>query len=265
MAIVIRQGIKFKDSSICYKIYCLHFEQNVPEELIPGTLAISYTRVHETIKWINNKLTPTNTNQNVIIVDEASLPIQRTLIATPTNQLSQVVCIGNEVLKLCTLEENGHYYLFVKTNTKFENWMAANKQLKTTQHLWGENKPGEFYYGQMFTNKLDDINNTVILKNKINLAVLRVKGISNGLKIEINQLITQEQMKKAILAFKKDFKEFYNNVVKGFQAVDYTLRDSEQIQGNVVKICANCHKEFTALDEHVHLHCIDGGHNGTTN
>jgi hypothetical protein len=257
MAVVIRNGVKFKDSSICYKIFCLYFEQHIPKETIPGILNISSTRVNETIKWLNGKFQ----QSGVIIVDEASPltssrgRIQQTLVQQQRIEPQPTEMADNEILKICTLEENNTYYLFVRTCKKFEEYLKGFKHIRTTDNLWGNNLQGEFYYNKLFDNyrKIDDVNRPCINENKINLGILRVKGISDGIKIEIKQLITQEKMKKAILAFKNDFKDYYISKVKnvaGTSAIDYTLKETPN--DGVVRICANCHKEF-----HTFAHNID--------
>jgi len=256
MVVVIKNGVKFKDSSICYKIYCLYFEQHISKETIPGILNISSTRVNETIKWLNGKFQ--HDNRGVIIVDEVSslVPrqtVQQTLAPKPEN--TDLSLKENEILKICTFEENNKYYVYVRTNDKFEEHLQSIKHTRTTERLWGDNASATYYYGKCFDNyrKVDDINRPILVENKINFAILRVVGISKGFKAEITQLVTQEKLKKAILAFRTDFKDYYAAKIKNVAnstAITYSLKDSNTEDG-IVRVCANCHKEFNAAIHHI--------------
>ena len=126
-------------------------------------------------------------------------------------------------------EEDGSITLFVKTIKTFEEWLVKNKELRETESLLGEDKKGNFYYMRLNINsrEFDDINSYVYYRNCINLAILRCKGISEGLKFNIRTLINEKQLRESTKAFIKRFSNIYRTLV---------LNEKIEISGEVKPI-----------------------------
>lgn len=175
-------GIKFKSNTQKLIIYKLYKQNKSTEEIVSET-GISKNNV----VWYINHF------RHVVEVSE-SVPT----IAPESAQ---------KLLEIEFKIEGDNLILYAKTSPEFEKFMKDTKQLKTTERLWGTNKTGEYYQMAIATDYLDDINLPVFYKGKINFAILRIKGISEGKKFPVEALLSEKQLnegvKKLLAAYKK--------------------------------------------------------------
>jgi len=99
--------------------------------------------------------------------------------------------------------------LYVKTCKSYEDYLAKKKDLKESHNLWDQGTTGSFYHLSLINNYLDDVNKPVIHLGQINFAILRIKGISGGLTFRINSLMTEPQIREALIKLKEVFTKFY--------------------------------------------------------
>lgn len=121
---------------------------------------------------------------------------------------------SEKILDIEMLQEGNNMLLKVKSSKEFEDYLAKTKELRMTENLWGQRKMGEFYVIKLIDNYLDDINKPVFHKGQINFAVLRMKGISNGLTIPINELLSEKQVQSGIKLLLSTYKNHYNQCIR---------------------------------------------------
>lgn len=135
------------------------------------------------------------------------------------------------VLKIAVKEDNGDIVLYIKTSEEFEQWMKEHKEVRTTTNLFGNGGRGQFYYLRFLDENTarDDINSQIFYNNKLNVAILRVVGISQGLTFNLGRcaLIQESKLMSAIKDFTKKYSDFYNSDI---------LQKKLNISGEVV-IC----------------------------
>lgn len=105
--------------------------------------------------------------------------------------------------------------LFIKTSKEYENYLSNSGTLqKTTQFLNQEDTNTEFYrLPTSLFNGRDDITSSLFIYGEINRAVLRVKGISDGITLDLTKcgLMNIENIENEIRRLLTDFKKFYKN------------------------------------------------------
>lgn len=127
-------------------------------------------------------------------------------------------------------EENNELKLFVKTCPQFEKWLKEKKEVRESSNLWNQRVSGKFYYLQISDNyRLDDINSPIITNRFINFAVLRVVGISEGVKFKIDGLLPKETLVTATRKLISEFKNFYETKVLN-QKID--IEASVEVEAN---------------------------------
>ena len=130
---------------------------------------------------------------------------------------------GNKILEIEVKNKDEKLILGVKTCKEFEDFLVKNKQVKTTANLFGRGKPGKYYYLKIVSNYIDDINLPIFRSGMINFAILRVEGISNGITLEVDGLLTEKQIQTAFEKFKTAFKRYYATNVLNENKVDVKL------------------------------------------
>lgn len=180
----------FAEGTVKWKVFQKHFI----EARTPAQLAVDLGITESSAKWYIYKIKRQ--------VDGAEA-----VVATPTNVRGVFECeIKNESNKLV---------LCVKTDADFENWLKKHKEVKTTENLWGARKTGKYYYLRFINNPaiVDDVNLPVLNHGHINFAILRIPGISDGLKYEIDSLMTEKQFATALKELVKVYKNFYSTSI----------------------------------------------------
>lgn len=139
-------------------------------------------------------------------------------LVKPLNESNETVTDKAIIIKLYQNEQN-NLILYVKTCLEFEEYLKANKELKTTSNLWNKAENGKYYHLRLDNDcNLDDINQSVFRgynKIALNRAILRVKGISEGLIFDLGQhgLISEDTLKVCVKNFIKVYSEFYNKEI----------------------------------------------------
>jgi hypothetical protein len=128
---------------------------------------------------------------------------------TSTNNITNNLSNANQVFEVSIKIEGESLILFVRTCKEFEDWLKANKEVKETTNLWNKNRTSKFYHLKIVDNSLDDINKPIVLSGQINFAVLRIPGISEGLKFEIDGLLSHTQLTLALKKLLKAYKDFF--------------------------------------------------------
>jgi hypothetical protein len=160
--------------------------------------------------------------RNVVYRIRVNSGLISTTTEQATEQATKKISITTEQEQTLIIEikeqDNNTISLYVKTNKVFEDYLKATKELRQTHNLWGYGLNQEFYYMRLDNtlSDYDDLNNPIFYRNSLNQAILRLKGISEGLHFEINlnQIgITEDKLKTAIKSLSKLYSEFYYNEV----------------------------------------------------
>lgn len=209
-------GLTFVEGTKRYKVYQLHKEGKTPEEISKIT-ATDVCRIRYYLYKFRKLSSIVRTEPEQV---EEETPTGRTR-TTPE---------GVVTLKLEIKEERGEYYLFVKTSEEFENWLRTNREIKSTTQLWGGNQtePTEYYQYKLIDNYLDDINTPIFYGGKVNFAILRLKGSSQGLKFKVDGLLTETQLRKALKLFPLTYKKFFKENIE-VHRVNYVVEVLEEI------------------------------------
>jgi len=152
---------------------------------------------YKTLKWYYYKLRVKNNEGS------SNVPIKK----------SKVITIKR--LEMSIKEINKEYFLYVKSCEDFEKYLKENKELSTTQNLFGEEKTGK-YYRLRFTDRniLDNINKPIFYMNRINFSILRSEGISKGINFKIDSLITKTTLQKEVNLLGRIFKAFFEKEIE---------------------------------------------------
>ncbi|MBY9021793.1 MAG: hypothetical protein KGD67_12115, partial [Candidatus Lokiarchaeota archaeon] len=76
----------------------------------------------------------------------------------------------------------------------------------------------KIYDGTIESNGIDNANNNIISNGSFNLAILRIVGISNGVDLKLNGLISIEELPNTIKNFLTRAKKVYLDKIKEFKA-----------------------------------------------
>jgi hypothetical protein len=158
--------------------------------------------------------------------------------------------------------------VYAKMPSSFEEKIQKRNGLAKTDKLFNDGEEqinqADFYRGCILSSNVDDINKCLLLNSgeavRINLGLLRLKGISEGLILEGKgkiPLVSEDMMKKMIALFKEDITKYFSilntevnfslslrrkdgNVYSGLWR---TVEDDEDLQiGQIVKLkdCNDC-------------------------
>jgi len=112
-------------------------------------------------------------------------------------------------------DENNELYLYVKTSKEFEDYLKANKEVSETTNLWNRQETSKFYKFKLIDNYLDEINSPIFYRNMINFGVLRIPGISDGIKYKVDGVLDEPMLISAMNKLKKVYSDFYvSRIVK---------------------------------------------------
>ena len=138
------------------------------------------------------------------------------------------------VIQINLTHEESKIVMNIKTNKLFEEYLKTTRTLKQSDRILGGRRTGWFYNSPLYPVG-DDINADPIIQGEINLGLLRLVGISDGMTFESNQLISEEQLKSAVTNFIKKFKRFYNSSVNKSQITGVVFESPRNITEQVVK------------------------------
>ena len=168
-------------------------------------LNISKKQVYDEIWVIRKKMTlisQSTTTPNTTSTSENSSNLEA---STPTT---------TQILEI-EVKENDGLSIFVKTCKAYEDYLKANKQVRTSVNYFNTLAEGQFYHLSLIDNYLDDINKPVIYEGKLNFAILRVPGISEGREFKIKGLMTEQMLQTALTNLSNVFNKFYeDNILK---------------------------------------------------
>jgi len=106
-------------------------------------------------------------------------------------------------------------FLFVKTCVEFEEYLKKNGKLEKTDNFLDQKEKTEFYTFEngLFSAHTDVISRGLFNFGNLNRCFLRVKGISKGIKINLEKagIINLERLESEIRGLLKEFKTFYKN------------------------------------------------------
>lgn len=139
-----------------------------------------------------------------------------------------------DVLDLKIKDEDNGLFLYVKSCKEYEDYLIKTKEIHDTQDLFREDKDAKFYFMRLVDNYLDAINSPIFYTGQINFAVLRLVGISNGLKFKIDNLLTEKQIKDGLDKLKDVFTQFYKNNIDKIK-INYSVRLIEEKDDNGVQ------------------------------
>jgi hypothetical protein len=174
---------------LVYKEYFVLNNTNPAE--IATKINIPVHKVIYTIAWLKNKYLAQESVANI-----------------STNPTTGAATLDQTIL-IKVYEQRGKVMLYIKTSEDFEKWLKDKKEIRDTSQLFGKILDGKFYYLKIIENYDDDINCPIIRNGKINFAVLRIPGISNGIEFELDGLLTEEQLESAVKKLVEAFKKFY--------------------------------------------------------
>jgi len=188
----------FKEDSLRLKVYREHFvNKNTNVNSIARNINCSTSQVRNAI--FNLK--------KIVLVNSQDIQTDTLIVENSTNQ--------TPVILIKIFEKDNDIILSVKSSEDFEKWLKENKEIRETRNLWGKSEEGKFYYLKIVDNYYDDINKSIIYGGKINFAVLRIPGISQGVEFKIDGLLTQSQLEKAVRGLLNAFNQFYKkNIIK---------------------------------------------------
>lgn len=105
--------------------------------------------------------------------------------------------------------------LFIKTCAEYESYLKKNGKKGETDNFLNQGLKTTYYSFDysLFGSSDDRMGRGLFIYGKMNRAILRVKGISKGIKIDLEKcgIISLETMESEIRAILKDFKNFYKN------------------------------------------------------
>jgi len=196
MATITKNGLKFRQGSVCEKVYTEAFLNGKEPEIVAEALKLPIQTIKHHIYNIKRIITKIEVQGSTTTTTSAS--------GTPRPDSLD--------LTLQIYEKRNKLILFVKTNPKWEKFVSR-KELKESYQLWGRNKTGQFYQGDLLGKNVDDVNRPIILNSKINFGVLRIKDISLGIEFELDRLLNFEQLSLAAQEFAKAFKDLYDKAI----------------------------------------------------
>lgn len=210
------KNLKFKDGSFIELIAKKYLEENktineIFEELKETHNLKTNKKVLDYVWLINKRLSKlgvNNTLENSSIIQE----------------------VQENPLHIHCKQKGNNLVLFIKTNKKFEDWMIKKKVLQTINNLWDERRTTEAYHGAMISRSdFDDLNKPVILQNSLNYAILRLKGISEGIEIPINKnLVTKERLIELLIDFSRKFDNFYSEkIIKNKIDIELNIEEKQ--------------------------------------
>lgn len=137
------------------------------------------------------------------------------------NENKQILKTDNNLIEVKILRDNGDIKLYIKACAEFENYLKNTRKLTTKEKFCNTEDTYKFYDvridGLSENAEYDSAMRDLILYNRLNFAVLRIKGISEGIEIKLNKLISINDLNLLLRRFILDFKNFYKDYIKGFE------------------------------------------------
>ena len=128
---------------------------------------------------------------------------------------------NKNLIEVKIIRENGKINLYVKSCLEFENYLKNTRRLAKKDNFCLTEITKEFYDtridGLSENNEYDSAIRNLINCNRLNFAILRIKGISKGVEIPLNKLVSINDLNNMIKRFILDFKNFYKEYIKEFE------------------------------------------------
>lgn len=191
------QNVSFTENSRSYKI-CKDFVDGITDvDFLANKHNTTPIQVYSVISHFKQKLR--------IVNGEGILEVQA---RNTTNQNSKP---SSSILSINIIEENNQLVLKLKASQQFEDYLKRTKELCTTTNLWNKGQTGKYYRLQLIANYLDDINRPIFYSGQLNFAVLRLQGISQGITLNVDGLLSENQVKLALTKMTRTFKDFFKS------------------------------------------------------
>lgn len=119
--------------------------------------------------------------------------------------------------------KSGELYLYIKTNNELESFFKTNRT--NTSDIYHNGQPLEFYglkhvlrdiqsqYGQ----NLREYGKELRMGMGYNFSLLRTKGISQGIELELTELLSKELIEDYIVNVKEFIKKLYRDYIKDLE------------------------------------------------
>jgi len=188
-------SLNFRKGSSWDKVYTEYCQNKIDDITeISARTNLDINKTHFILKTIKKRL----------LVNSQNLVTETPIESNSNNTKS---------IEIKVYEENNDIILYIKTCEEFENWLKANKEVRTSENLWAQSTQGKFYQLRIVDTYNDDVNHPIITQGIINFAVLRIPGISQGLKYKLDGLLTQKQLELSVRKLIVAFNTFYKSQI----------------------------------------------------
>jgi hypothetical protein len=128
---------------------------------------------------------------------------------------------NNNLIEVKIIRDNGEIKLYVRACPEFEEYLKNTRKITKNENFCNTGVTYNFYDGRTDglseNSEYDSAVRELISYNRLNFAVLRIKGISDGVEIKLNKLVSVEDLNILMRKFIFDFKKFYRDYIKGFE------------------------------------------------
>ena len=211
-------GIKFRIGSDKHIIYSKYYKLGL---LDTKQISQETNIPQKSVSWYISKF---KKSQRVILTQVR--PLQSNEVGTSSQEEVDNNKYNN-ILDLEIKDEDDGLFIYIKASVEFEEYLKKTKQIQETNNLFGASKTSKFYQFRIVNNYLDDINSKIFYSGQINFGLLRIPGISNGLKFKIDGLMTENQIRSGLTKLGSTFKTFYKVNVENIKS-SYKLEVLEE-------------------------------------
>lgn len=125
------------------------------------------------------------------------------------------------LIQVKIMRDDGEIKLFVKSCEEFEKYLKKTRNISKSDNFCNTETTYKFYDkrldGLSENAEYDSAIRELINYNRLNFAVLRIKGISDGVELKLNRLISIDDLNNMLRRFILDFKKFYKEYIKNFE------------------------------------------------
>ena len=136
-----------------------------------------------------------------------------------TQTLEKTATANNKEIMDIKIERNGNIKIRIKVAGEIEKFFKENGSIRTATNTLGTAKTMKYYNLDSGNRELaglfrvNDINERLISENCINSAILRLVGISEGIELAVNQLISKDALADSVKIFKEGLITFYKRYI----------------------------------------------------
>lgn len=138
---------------------------------------------------------------------------------TKKETLEKTATANNKQILNLEIERNGSIKIKIKVASEIEQFFRENGTIKTAINGLGTNKAIKYYNLENSNRELtacfnvNDINEKLIYSGYINSAILRMVGISEGVELSVNQLISKDALTESAKMFREGLISFYKRYI----------------------------------------------------